>query len=436
MRRDARMAWLREARFGMFIHWGLYAVPAGIWNGKSVQDGTGEWIMNYARIPVAQYRTLAKQFNPTGFDANAWVALAVKAGMKYIVITAKHHDGFALFDSKADAFNVTAATPFRRDPLKELAAACERQDIKLGFYYSQDLDWTAPGWGNIFEKWDAAQNGNFAEYLESKAIPQLQELLTNYQPHPAIIWFDYPTKNMTPELASKVVTLLNRHPNLIWNNRLGGGYAGDTETPEQHMPAQGYPGKDWEMCMTINDTWGYKSNDRNFKSAETLLRNLIDIASKGGNYLLNVGPDAAGVIPQAEADRLAEIGKWMAVNGEAIYGSGPTPFAEAHGYPDRASLDEKGFPIWVPMWDWRCTTKPGRIFIHFFQWPGPAFTLTGVMRAVTNAYLLAERGTPLKVTQSGNKLTVALPAQAPDPIASVLVLEVSEVNGPRLFPGA
>ena len=313
--RDARMAWWREARFGMFIHWGLYSIPAGTWNGKQI-PGIGEWIMNNGNIPVADYKALASQFNPTAFNAHDIVALAKSAGMKYIVITAKHHDGFAMFDSKADPFNIVAATPFHRDPIRELAEECHKQGMKLGFYYSQDQDWTAPG-GAAYKTgnhdlpthhWDPAQDGDFATYLHTKAIPQMKELLTNYGEFPVVIWFDTPTPDMTPALAGEIVALLNQHPNLIWNNRLGGGYKGDTETPEQYIPAQGYPGRDWEACMTMNDTWGYKSYDNNFKSTETLLRNLIDIASKGGNYLLNIGPDSKGDVPPAEVERLHEVG--------------------------------------------------------------------------------------------------------------------------------
>jgi alpha-L-fucosidase len=289
--KDARMQWWREARFGMFIHWGIYSIPAGTWDGKQIPGG-GEWIMNNASIPVADYKALAAQFNPTSFSAHDIVALGKSAGMKYIVITAKHHDGFAMFDSKTNSFNIVAATPFKRDPLRELAEECQKQGMKLGFYYSQDQDWTAPGASAILKDhhdpvthhWDKAQDGDFDTYLHTKSIPQIKELLTNYAEFPVVVWFDTPTPNMTPERAAEIVALLNQHPNLIWNNRLGGTYKGDTETPEQHIPGQGYPGRDWEACMTMNDTWGYKSWDMNFKSTETLLRNLIDIASKGGNY--------------------------------------------------------------------------------------------------------------------------------------------------------
>src|ERR1035437_1919928 len=372
--RDARMAWWREARLGMFVHWGLYSIPAGTWDGKEV-PGIGEWIMNTASIPVADYKALAPQFNPTGFSAHDIVALAKSAAMKYIVITAKHHDGFAMFDSKADPFNIVAATPFRRDPLRELAEECKKQGIKLGFYYSQDQDWTAPGGAALKtgnhdrpnHHWDPAQDGDFTTYLHTKAIPQLKELLTNYGDSPSVIWFDTPTEEMTPALAGEIVALLNQHPNLIWNNRLGGGYKGDTETPEQFIPSQGYPGRDWEACMTMNDTWGYKSYDTNFKSTEMLLRNLIDISSKGGNYLLNIGPDSTGKVPLAEIERLHQVGKWLAVNGEAIYGTQPTLFGNEAGAFSAIEKDRRGNPRFLPAWDWRSTTAPNKIYIEIFN---------------------------------------------------------------------
>jgi len=428
--RDARMKWWREARFGMFIHWGLYSIPAGTWNGKQI-PGIGEWIMNNASIPVAEYKALAPQFNPTAFSAHDIVALAKSAGMKYIVITSKHHDGFAMFDSKANAFNIYAATPFHRDPLRELAEECRKQGLKLGFYYSQDQDWTAPG-GSAYKTgnhdspthhWDKAQDGDFDTYLHIKSIPQIKELLSNYGDFPSVIWFDTPTENMTPQRAAEIVELLNQHPNLIWNNRLGGTYKGDTETPEQYIPPQGFPGRDWESCMTINDTWGYKSYDTNFKSSETLLRNLIDIASKGGNYLLNVGPDSHGVIPAPEAERLLAMGKWLAVNGEAIYATGPTLFGAEAGTFSGTEKDREGKPKFIPAWKWRSTTAANKIYIEIFDWPTGGLHFDKLPRKVTGAYLLADASRkPLKLVRKGDGLDVELPAKPLDPVATVLVL--------------
>ena len=433
--RDARMQWFREARFGMFIHWGLYALPAGWWHGKEETKAyPGEWIMNVESIPVDPYKELAPQFNPTQFSAKAIVNLAKSAGMRYIVITAKHHDGFAMFSSQAGPFNIIEATPFKRDPLKELAAECRSQGVKLGFYYSQDQDWTAPGGAALKTgdhqpptfHWDPAQNGDFTEYLESKAIPQIRELLTNYGDFPAYLWFDTPTKDMTPELAGKIVALLNAHPSLIWNNRLGGGYAGDTETPEQYIPPRGFPGRDWESCMTMNDTWGYRSDDTNFKSTESLLRNLIDIASKGGNYLLNIGPMASGEVPPAEVDRLQGMGRWLAANGESIYGTQATLFGAEAGQFSSTEKDESGQPKFIPSWKWRSTTKPDKIFIQLFEWPGTKFRVEQVPRSVVGAYLLADKlQRPLKIKRVGGGIELSLPEQPLDPIATVLVLKTT-----------
>jgi alpha-L-fucosidase len=429
--RDARMAWWRDARFGMFIHWGLYSIPAGSWDGKPI-DGIGEWIMNRGSIPVADYDALASQFNPAAFNAHDIVALAKAAGMKYIVITAKHHDGFAMFDSKADSFNIVQATPFHRDPIRELASECKKQGVKLGFYYSQDQDWSAPG-GAAYKTgghkpptfhWDPkAQDGDYASYLHNKAIPQLKELLTNYGDFPVVIWFDTPTVDMTPALAGEVVALLNQHPNLIWNNRLGGGYKGDTETPEQFIPAQGYPGRNWEACMTMNDTWGFKANDMNFKSTQTLLRNLIDITSKGGNYLLNIGPDSKGNVPAPEIERLKQVGSWLSVNGEAIYGTNATLFGPEAGSFSQTEKDKAGKPKFIPSWNWRSTTGKDKIYISLFTWPSGSFHLDKSPRAITGAYLLADKARkPLKVTASASGVDVALPSAPLDPVATVLVL--------------
>ena len=422
--RAERMAWWNEARFGMFIHWGLYAELAGYWQGKPIA-GLGEWIMNRAKIPVADYKKLVATFDPKEFNAHEWVGMAKASGVKYIVITAKHHDGFAMFHSRANRFNIVDATPFHRDPLRELAIACHEQGIRFGFYYSQDQDWTYPGAAAIGGHWDPAQSGSFAKYIHDKAIPQIRELLTNYEfaDAPAEIWFDTPTKEMTPQLAGQIVRVLNQHPEVLWNNRLGGGYKGDYKTPEQHIPAQGFPGVAWETCMTINDTWGYKRDDTNFKSVETLLWNLIDIASKGGNYLLNVGPTASGVIPEQEQGRMLAMGRWLAVNGEAIYGTHAGPFSKEHGAYSATQKGRDGKPVWVPEWDWRATAKGDKVYVSILDWPGERLQLPAVQAKVQGAYMLADPGrTALKFSQDGNGLTVKLPGTQVDPIASVLVL--------------
>ena len=432
--RDARMAWWREAKFGLFIHWGVYSVPAGYYHGQPV-GGIGEWIMNSGKIPMAEYQTYAKEFNPVKFNAGEWVKLAKEAGQKYIVITSKHHDGFAMFDTQASQWGITHASPFGRDPLKELAAACRKEGIQLGFYYSQAQDWNNGG-AAIHGKWDPAQQRDMDDYIDKIAVPQVKEILSNYGKFPAVLWWDTP-EDMNKERAQKLYDVVEQlRPGIIMNNRLGGGFAGDTETPEQFIPPQGYPGRDWETCMTMNDTWGYKRDDQNFKSTRTLLRNLCDIASKGGNYLLNVGPTSEGLIPQPEVDRLKEVGAWMKVNGEAIYGASPTIFGAEDGSFSATEKDEKGKPRFVAAWDWRCTAKPGKHFLHFFKrpgklyieifnWPAGQITLPAVGGKITKARLLADaRHQALKFQQTAQGVTIQLPNNAPDAIASVLCLTV------------
>jgi alpha-L-fucosidase len=335
------------------------------------------------------------------------------------VITAKHHDGFAMYHSKVHPFNIHDATPFKRDPLKELSEACQKHGIKLGLYYSQAMDWTtpgAPGWDHYWDKskeghWDKAQDGDMDKYLDEKSVPQVREILSNYGPI-AVLWWDT-SVDMTKARAEKFLPLLALQPGIITNDRLiepmymGGRQVGDLITPEQFIPGKRQDG-DWETCMTINGTWGYKAHDTNWKSTETLLRNLIDIASKGGNYLLNVGPTSEGLIPEASQVRLREIGKWLKVNGESIYATDASPLK------------------YVPEWG-RVTQKPGRLYLHVFTWPKDGkLVVTGLANKVNKAWLLSAEGYPaIEVSQDGGNVTVALPEKAPDPRASVVVLEYS-----------
>jgi alpha-L-fucosidase len=439
--REARLAWWKEARYGLFIHWGLYAVPAGSYQGKKIDrsptegNGLGEWIMHNAKIPVAEYASYARQFNPVKFDADAWVRLAAEAGMKYIVITTKHHDGFAMFRSAASPFNIVDAAPFGRDPLKELAAACARHGIKLGFYYSHAQDWHHAGgaaWGRgsapwsggdpAIGHWDPAQAGSFDDYLDKVAIPQVRELLTNYGPI-SVLWWDTPV-GMTPERSVRLAELLKLQPHLVTNNRLLNPrelnpYSGDTETPEQFIPATGFKNRLFEVCMTMNETWGYKAHDHEWKPAADITRKLIDIASKGGNFLLNVGPTAEGEIPAPSVERLRESGRWVKQNGESIYGT-------------TASLFRR-----LP-WG-RSTTKGKTLYLHVFDWPADGrLVVPGLKSKVRRASLLGGRDSLRTVAQSGD-VVVALSGPAPDPVASVIKLEfdgVPVVDQPLPGPNA
>jgi alpha-L-fucosidase len=419
--RAARMKWFREAKFGLFIHWGLYAIPAGEWKGQAVA-GIGEWIMNRAKIPVKEYEQLAAQFNPVKFIADEWVQLALDAGMKYIVITSKHHDGFAMYGSKASAYNIVDATPFKRDPLKELAAACARKNIRFGFYYSQAQDWHEPnGAGNTWD-FGADDKKDFDQYLRAKAEPQVRELLTDYGPV-CLIWFDTP-RMMTPERSQRFIDLLGKlQPACLIDGRLGS--AGDYRSMGDNAIPNEVIREDWEVPATLNRTWGFKKDDTDWKPPADLVFKLVDIVSKGGNYLLNVGPTAEGIIPQASQDNLRAVGRWLKVNGEAIYGAGPTPFGAELGAYSATQKDKNGKPVFESRRDWRCTTIPGKIFIHLITWPGVSFELGGIKKTVARAYLLADpKHSALAIRKNGDVLTCTLPEKAPDPYDSVLCLVV------------
>jgi len=417
---DNRMEWWREARFGMFIHWGLYAVPAGEWGGKTEY---GEWIRTSAQIPLDAYDKFRSEFNPVQFDADAWVKMAKNAGMKYIVITSKHHDGFCMFDTKQTDFNIMT-TPFKRDPMKELAAACKKYGMKFCFYHSI-MDWHHPDYvpRREWEKDRSTEGADFDRYVQYMKA-ELKELLTNYGDI-GVLWFDGEWESTWNEKYGKEVYTYVRalQPNIIVNNRVGAGrldmagttregaFGGDFGTPEQQIPATGLPGVDWETCMTMNDHWGYNKNDKHFKSTGEILQMLADIASKGGNYLLNVGPTAAGTLPQESIDRLAAIGKWMKINGDAVYGTTASPFR---------------------MLDWgRCTRKETKngttLYLHVFNWPGNGkISLPGILNHAEKCYLMADPKHKLLPAENvEDALQISVPVMAPDPDNSVVVVELA-----------
>jgi alpha-L-fucosidase len=417
-----RLAWFHEAKYGLFIHWGLYAIPAGEWKGRRI-PGIGEWIMFRAKIPVSEYEQLAKQFNPVKFKADEWVQLAKDAGMKYIVITSKHHDGFALYDSKVSKYDLVDATPFKRDLLKELADACAKHDMRLGFYYSQAQDWHDPnGVGNT---WDFGpdEKKDFDKYLREKAEPQVRELLTGYGPV-ALVWFDTP-RMMTPERAQRFTDIVRSlQPKTLIDGRLGA--PGDYVTTGDNVIPPKVQSEAWEVPATINHTWGYKSYDHDWKSPGTIIFKLVDIVSKGGNYLLNVGPMADGVIPEPSQYVLRSAGEWLKVNGEAVYGAGATPFGDELGEPSsKGAKDVRGEPLVLARTEWRVTTKPGKLYFTFFAEPRAptGFELPAMKNKVKRAYRLAD-GAPVELKTDGGKTFLNIERPILDPMATVIVVEI------------
>jgi alpha-L-fucosidase len=406
--KDKRMQWFRDAKFGLFIHWGLYAIPAGEWEGK-IYPGISEWIMYKAQITVEEYRQLAKEFNPVKFNADEWVKLAKDAGMKYVVITSKHHDGFAMYHSKASSYNIVDATPFKRDPVKELSEACQKYDLKFGFYYSQTQDWNEPnGAGNDWD-FDGDSPKNFRQYLDEKVIPQVREICTNYGPI-SILWFDTP-RFMTPEQSKELADLVHElQPDCLIDGRIGNNM-GDFETKGDNKLPTGATSMDWDTPATMNHSWGYKKSDENWKSPSQLIRAVVEVASKGGTYLLNVGPTAEGLIPQPSIDRLLEVGKWIKINEEALYGTRMSPF----------TID----PSWGEI-----TQKPGKLFLHVFEWPeNGKLELYGLQNKVLKASLLADKK-ELTFKQNEDQslnhqtLIIDIPAVPSDTVITVVALDI------------
>jgi len=424
--KEKRLEWFREAKYGMFIHWGLYAIPAGEWNGRRCL-GLGEWVMNRCQVPVKEYEKLAARFDPVKFNADEWVQLAQDAGMKYMVITSKHHDGFAMFKSAASPYNVVDATPYKKDILKQLADACARHGMRLGFYYSQSQDWHEPGGaGNTWDFGpDTAPDGKtelkkYEDYLRGKAEPQVKELLTNYGPV-ALIWFDTP-RMMTPERGQRFADLVRTlQPATLIDGRLGteGDYR---STGDNVIPAEA-SAEAWETPATINDTWGFRRDDTNWKSPGQIAFKLVDIVSKGGNYLLNVGPTAEGVIPQPSAEVLRTVGRWLRVNGEAVYGTGPSPFGDEFGeWTSRGAKDVRGQKLFLPHTEWRVTTRPGKLYFTFFSEPRAPFEIPVMKNRVLRAYRLADKA-PVELKTDAGRTTFLLERPMLDPMATVVVVE-------------
>lgn len=414
--KQKRMQWWTDDTFGMFIHWGLYAVPAGEYGGKT--DGA-EWIMQSHKIPTPEYESFAKRFNPTKFNAREWVRIAKNGGAKYIVITSKHHDGFCLWDSKVTKYDVMDATPFNRDILQELTDACKAEGMTLGFYHSI-MDWHQPDAKSKDPNFAIQPNtqADWAKYRETYLKPQLKELITKY--HPAILWFDGEwIPEWTEEQGKDLYNYLRAlDPKLVINNRIGKGRkgmegmnkyenaAGDFGTPEQEILKTG-SNDYWESCMTINKNWGYNKNDNNWKSADTLIYNLIDIAAKGGNYLLNVGPTAEGLIPPQSVERLAEMGNWLKVNGEAIYATKNRDTYE-QGDSVKFTQSKNGKTIYAIL-----TKKP----------TGKSITLNSITTAKNAKASLLGSSSAVTTTPEGSGVKITLPENMPGKYAWVIKIE-------------
>jgi alpha-L-fucosidase len=430
--RDARMAWWREARFGMFVHWGLYSGLAGTWDGKPVATSGGmEWIQQRVKVDTDTYAKAAiPLFKPAPGFARAWARLAREAGAKYVVFTTKHHEGFALHDSKVTDYD--AGSVLHRDLVREIVDALRAEGLRVGFYHSV-IDWHHDQYEYALSKQlphplkgQPYPNGtrDHRKYLEFLHA-QVKELTTNYGPVD-VMWWDFSAQDFQGQEGWRAFDLMAltraNQPKIIMNNRLfrtpeagwksmgTEGYAprldpkyGDFITPEQHIPDTGMPGVDWETCMTMNTTWGYSEHDHAWKSNETLIRNLIDIASKGGNYLLNIGPKGHGSGPAESVAGMRAIGAWMRTNGESIYGTTASRFSK------------------LP-WG-RSTTKGKTLYLHVFEWPADGrLVVPGLTERVRSARLLA--GGAVQATSSTDGVTIQVPSQAPDPVASVVKVEL------------
>ncbi|WP_044302948.1 alpha-L-fucosidase [Rhodopirellula sallentina] len=397
-----------EGNYAMFIHWGLYS-QLGNKVGDKTYYGIGEWIMDpkMAGIPVDQYKELAQTFNPTDFDAEAIVDLAKKAGMKYIIITAKHHDGFAMYDSAACDFNIVDATPFQTDPMKELSTVCRREGLGFGFYYSHSQDWTFPGARKGPTTDSDGNPATFEDYFYKKCVPQVEELTTQYGPI-ELIWFDTPG-GMAKEHVQHLVDIVRKNqPRALVSGRAGhdlGDYQtlGDMEVPHQNIEGM------WEAVDTTNDSWAYAWYDQRWKTPKEILHRLVACVGRGGTYMLNVGPDGAGVVPERAARSLREAGEWIHRYPQVVYGTDASPWGHSLPWGD-------------------VTVKGKRVFLTVFDWPssGKLF-LPGLRTEIKSARLLnSTNASQLSFTRDNGWTVLDVPSVAPDKLASVIELELRD----------
>jgi alpha-L-fucosidase len=402
----AARQWFQDAKFGMFIHWGTYSV---------LEDG--EWVMEVRKMPIVEYEKLPPRFNPEKFNAAEWVTLAKSAGMKYITITSKHHDGFAMFDSKVSDWTIVKRTPWKQDPLKMLADECHKQGIHLSFYYSQ-LDWHHPDYfprGRTGKAAGRPESGDWNKYLDYQDA-QLRELLTNYGEIGGIWfdgWWDKPDAKWRLDRAYQLIHSLQPQT-LVGNNHHQLPKPGeDIQMFEKDLPGKNTAGFNaearigelpLETAETINTAWGYNASDHNFKSTRDLVQYLVRAAGNNANFLLNIGPRPDGTIPPEFVERLHQMGEWLDKNGESVYGTRGGPIAP---HP------------------WGVTTQKGnKVYVHILDWPDPVLLLPAVPKSVTSAYTLGDQK---KVETATNEygLLLKLPPHSADSCDTIVVLELA-----------
>ncbi|NPA35523.1 MAG: alpha-L-fucosidase [Chlorobi bacterium] len=407
---SSKLKFFDEANYAMFIHWGLYSKLAGRWDGKTYY-GISEWLMNPRRagIPVDEYKEQARTFNPDKFNADSIVKLAKDAGMKYIIITAKHHDGFAMYNSKSNNFNVTA-TPFGRDPLKEMAEACKKEGLGFGFYYSHNQDWTFPGGNGGPETTPKGKKVGFDYYFKKKCLPQVNEITKNYGDI-VLVWFDTPG-DIEKKYAEQLVKVVRKNrPEALVSGRIGHGL-GDYQTlGDMDIPLQNIPGY-WETVDVTNDSWGYAWYDKNWKSPKRILENLISVVARGGTYMLNVGPKGDGSITEPVKIALTTSGKWIKKHPEVIYAAGASPWK--HALP----------------WGDVTVTPDGTMNVCVFQWPeNGKLSLPGMLSGIKSAKVVYDDkfiDADIKI-EEGSWITLKLPCQRPDNLVSVIKLEPDSI---------